>query len=62
MNRLSKDLKSQEVDPKEFVEICKNKRYSFSEKVILKKLMQQWYARNPSNNLSKLISKKKRWR
>jgi hypothetical protein len=59
MNRLSKDLKSQEVDPKEFVEICKNKRYSFSEKVILKKLMQQWYARNPSNNSSKLISKKK---
>ena len=53
---ISKNLKDQILLPKNFEDICKVRKFTFSQRVTLKKLLHQWHARKPSKNLLKNIS------
>ena len=53
---LSENLRSQILLPKNFEDICKVRKFTFSQRVTLKKLLHQWHARKPSKNLLKNIS------
>jgi len=53
---LSKNLRSQILLPKNFEDICNLRKFTFSQRVTLKKLLHQWHARKPSKNLLKNIS------
>ena len=52
----SENLRSQILLPKNFEDICKVRKFSFSQRVTLKKLLHQWHAQKPSKNLLKNIS------
>ena len=56
MVSLSENLRNQILLPKDFEEICKVRKFTFSQRVTLKKLLHQWHARKPSKNLLKNIS------
>ena len=47
---LQEMLLLQQRSPKYFDEICQNKKFSFSQKVILKKYLTQWQSRFPMRN------------
>ena len=53
---ISKNLNDQILLPKNFEDICKVRKFTFSQRVTLKKLLHQWHARKPSKNLLKNIS------
>ena len=53
---LSENLRNQILLPKNFEDICKVRKFTFSQRVTLKKLLHQWHARKPSKNLLKNIS------
>ena len=53
---ISENLKNQIALPKDFEDICKIRKFTFSQRVTLKKLLHQWHARKPSKNLLKNIS------
>ena len=53
---LSKNLNDQTESPKDFEEICEMRRFTFSQRVALKKLVQQWHARNVSRGLVRVVS------
>ena len=53
---LSENLRNQILLPKNFEDICKVRKFTFSQRVTLKKLLHQWHARKLSKNLLKNIS------
>jgi hypothetical protein len=53
---ISQKLKDQMLPPKNFEDICKIRKFTFSQRVTLKKLLNQWHARKASKSLIKNIS------